>query len=175
MIRIFFTGAKTYLAQQKKGVNSLGGFISSTPVPNDYLNGVFSKVSQSNRNEVRFFDMICLALRNDFDAPLKDLSFWVENESANPITSYEGSFVKPATSDNGVYFELVDTRKNKPIYAKFSNVLSEANKIKLEYQLEPKSYVGLWIKRNVLQVDSECTLEKDIETLETLKFNLEWV
>lgn len=174
MLKIFFTGANSYLAQQRKGLLSLGGFISDTPAPNDYLNGVFSKVSQSNKNETRFFDMVCLALRNDFALPVNSLSFWVENQSVNPITSFEASFILPAESIEGLFFEKIDTRKNKPIYANFQKVNLESEKIVMPTPLLPKNYVGLWIKRNILQNVLACVPETEFETLETLKFNFKW-
>ncbi len=56
-MQIFYTGAKTYLGEQKESSASLGGLISSTEVPNGLLSNLFGTLSkftiQQNKPEFR--------------------------------------------------------------------------------------------------------------------------
>lgn len=178
MIGLFFTNSDGFLQPQESGVKSIGGFISNTPVPNDYLNGLFTKISQFAQNKQGSFDMLCIAIKNQQNEPVNGISIWIENTSIQPACSFEASFVKPAINEaNAQYFELLKTRKQKPLYGTpFKKVNQETDALVYENVLGANEYLGLWIKRNVfVKKDTPCLLESEIETIETVKIHLKWL
>lgn len=177
MIELFFTGAKSFLAPQEKGVNSLGGFISNTNVPNNYLNGIYTKISQFAQNKDGFFDMVCLAVKNVGSEPIENLSVWIQNTSLQKACDFEVSFVKPAINDKSEqYFEKVNTRKQQPFYGTpFQKANLETEKAVFEQPILPNAYIGIWFKRNIfVKKNSPCVVESEIELIEKTKFIFEW-
>lgn len=177
MIDLYFTNSSGFLQPQESGVKSIGGFISNTPIPNDYLNGLFTKISQFAQNKKGFFDMLCIAIKNTQNEAISGLSVWVENNSLYPACGFEASFVKPAINATGEqYFELIKTRKQKPLYGTpFKAVNQQADVLVFDEVLEPNKYIGLWLKRNVfVKQNAPCLVEAEIEKTETVKINFSW-
>ena len=72
-MRLFYTGATEYLEPQNSPRLSIGGFVSSSPLPNDILNGIFGSISDykavNGLKEVRG-----VVLKNEF---------WIYSSSSN--------------------------------------------------------------------------------------------
>lgn len=71
-LRFFFTGADKFLDTQPETDKSIGGFISSSPVPNDDFANVFSEISLlSITNDLQ--ETKGLALKNETGVDITDL------------------------------------------------------------------------------------------------------
>jgi hypothetical protein len=147
-MRLFFTGASTALATQTESVKSLGGLISTSPVPNDQKNALFSTLSEftvtKGNKEVR-----CVVLKNESGGDLTNVNIWYDNLSQDAITNYRMALVTPATnSDGDLAFESVDNIFTTPIVADFYDNRGSANALIIP-SLLADAYIGVWVERSI--------------------------
>ncbi len=118
-MQLLFSGAKNQLAQQRDTTLSLGGFMSSTSIPNGRINALFSSISAySQRREVS--ETIGIFLRNNTTFNITNLSITqiysnilgVEDNQAD----FEWAAVIP-TSSNAI--ELIGSNREIPFNATF--------------------------------------------------------
>lgn len=143
-MRFYYTGAKSKLEIQPNIQMSLGGFISSSTIPNDRLNNLFPSISK-NRLKDEYSEVIGIALKNESGQDLKNLKFYFDY-SANSFSKYLISFIEPNTS---LYFEKIQDLYSSPYEASFIEVNGEANKIEVKNNFKKDTYLGLWIKREL--------------------------
>ena len=116
---IYLTGASTSLAKSadnpQSDVNrSLGGYISSTPVPNAAINSIFDLIS-SYTLEKRQKETIAIGLINQLDKAVKDVELKVVTDSDN-----EATFKIAAVSVGSNYLmEQIANRYQEPMSADF--------------------------------------------------------
>ena len=119
MIRLFYTGAASYLAEQRYSIQSLGGYISSSPVTNGVSDGFFSDISSlsllEKNSEYRLF-----ALKNESGNKIENLRIYYVYPSNNVI-ELGISCIKPSKieKDNCIQFlfEKISSGKSAPIYS----------------------------------------------------------
>lgn len=117
---IYLTGAQTSLAKtsdnpQTDASKSLGGYISSTPVPNAALNVLFDLIS-SYTLEKRQKETIAIGLINRFDKPVKDVELKIVTDE-----HHEAVFKVAAVSvsSDNYLIEQITSRYQEPILAEF--------------------------------------------------------
>lgn len=119
---LYLTGAASSLAKswdsaQNDVDKSLGGYISSSPVPNGSINALFDIVSLNTlKNKTK--EVIAIALINKFD-------FNVSNVRVKIVTrpDFIGKFKLAAVSVGDDYcMEHIDNRYSEPIHADFHDV-----------------------------------------------------
>lgn len=103
MIDLFYTGASKFNEKQELPSLSLGGNISSSPIPDDYLNNVFSDIALKNLGE-KTKELRCLALKNS-GPDISNLKVYYSYPDNFPI-KIEVGFVEPTTNACGdMFFE----------------------------------------------------------------------
>lgn len=119
---LYLTGAsssiaKTNDAPQTDVGQSLGGYISTSVVPNGGINTLFDMISLSTLKN-RYKETIAIALVNKFDASVKDISVKIVTKK-----DYIGKF-KIAAVEVGDDFlmEHISNRYSEPIQAEFHDV-----------------------------------------------------
>lgn len=118
---LYLTGAQTPLTKsggvspQSDVNNSLGGYISSSPVPNGALNNIFDLIS-SYTLEKRTPETLAFALINKFDFDVKDVSLKVVTDEGN-LASFKVSAV--AVDKDNMTMEHIANRYQQPIGAEF--------------------------------------------------------
>jgi len=117
---IYLTGAGASLARttsnpQSDPVQSLGGYVSSTPVPNDALNSLFDLLS-SYTLEKKQKETIAVALINKFDYAVKDVELKLVTDD-----NHEAIFKVAAVGiDKSSYMmEHISSRYQEPMNAEF--------------------------------------------------------
>jgi len=117
---IYLTGAgaslvKTSSDPQSDVNKSLGGYISSTPVPNGALNTLFDLLS-SHTLEKRQKETIAIGLINQFNYPVKDVELKIVTDD-----NHEAIFKVAAVSvDKSNYMmEHISSRYQEPLNAEF--------------------------------------------------------
>ena len=117
---IYLTGASTSLAKtsdnpQTDASKSLGGYISSTPVPNAALNVLFDLIS-SYTLEKRPKETIAIGLINQLDVAVKDVELKIVTDE-----DHEAVFkIAAVTIDKSNYLmEQISSRYQEPIMAEF--------------------------------------------------------
>ena len=85
-MRLFYTGAKAYNLEQKESSLSLGGYISSTRVPNNVLGNLFDSTFWIQKNECEYR---CLILKSESDRKISVFSINGDSDIYLPNTEVE--------------------------------------------------------------------------------------
>ena len=117
---IYLTGAATSLTKtqdnpQSDASRSLGGYISSTPVPNAALNTLFDLIS-SYTLEKKSKETIAIGLINQFDTPVSDIELKIVTDE-----NHEAVFkiAAVAVSSDDYAMERIANRYQEPMLAEF--------------------------------------------------------
>ena len=116
---IYLTGADTSLtksaeAPQRDTAKSLGGYISSTLVPNAEVNALFDLIS-SYTLEKRMKETIALGLINEFDQAVTNVNLKIVVGKEN-IASFKVAAVRP---NDVLAMEHISNRYSEPLAADF--------------------------------------------------------
>lgn len=171
-MKLYYTGAKTYLAEQKDPGSSIGGLISYTEVPNGVLANLFGALSrftiQQNKSEFR-----AIVIKNDDVATLTGLKAYF---------IYPQTDDSPAEDDNDCEFLIgyadiltdncgdLSIEKLSTIYATPYTVTmeagaeGEANALNLP-DLDPGSYLGIFLKRIIKPATLLPLSDEDLEAI----------
>ncbi len=185
-MRLFYTGASSFDVEQKDPNKSLGGWISSTPIPNGMKSNLFGSISSYTSDQL-FREVIAIALKNVTTETVNDIEIYFTPDPNDPISKYKIAAVQVtecSTCENQYYMENIDSNKQLPYYATFYEATGEDNAVNVG-NLEAGKYIGLWIMR---EIDLEATSQqKSCDTLndayvngevlskiETTKLNLSW-
>ena len=118
---IYLTGAQASLAKSggvspQPDVNkSLGGYVSSSPVPNGALNNVFDLISNYTL-EKKIPETLAFALINKFDKPVKNVTLKIVTDEGNLATFRVAAIAVDPTT---MTMEHIANRYQQPINAQF--------------------------------------------------------
>jgi hypothetical protein len=147
MITLFYSGATKSQSEQTLPSQSLGGYVSSSRIPNSLRGGVFSLTSEkelfSDTRQTRL-----IVLQNIGEDTLQNLKFWIES-TEDSLFIYKSDAIEPAydATCNKFYFEQINTEQELPYNADL-DIYVEDNKLDLGI-LESQKYIGIWISREV--------------------------
>lgn len=167
MIRLYYTVRSGYNASQMKISNSLGGYKSSTPVPNDVFNNIFDELSLNTiaNNKSQY---IALVLKNEGEEIVSNVNVWFTPKGENVYCDYTIGATKMLTDNEGnPIMESVETIYSKPFQIQLYPA-TEENKATIG-DIQPNEEIGLWICRTV---DSDVVL-KDYDNVAERDFNTE--
>lgn len=134
---LFLTGApsslkKSDVAPQPDPQRSLGGYVSSSPVPNAALNELFDLVSTGMLND-RPVETIAIGLVNQLDKPVTDVRLSIV-VSQKPICSWR---VAATALSEDMRMESIPNRYAEPIGAEFYDATFQRACVDLEVVGEP--------------------------------------
>ncbi len=150
-MRLFYTNISTQEGGQTQPNLSLGGFISSTVVPNDTLQNLFADISCYSVAENRE-EYIALALRNETGAEATNVTLYFTYPVESQY-SIEMAFV--AFNANGE-IESVATPYTAPYNAEFNAADGIANALAIG-NIPEDGYVGIWFKKII---DKDAIMEQ---------------
>lgn len=137
----YYSGASMIGAEQKSADLSLGGHVSSTAIPNDMLQNIFSEVSylgiQQKKRETKM-----IVLKNISGADSNSLQLTTNIIADEPICKYRISFSLP---DSNGCFESISDTSALPYNTSFDDV-SNGDVFNLP-DLANNAYLGIWITR----------------------------
>lgn len=157
-MKLYYTGAPDFLKSQQNSLQSLGGYISSSPVANGGIGSLFGSISQkllrSGSKEFR-----AVALKNETDTA-KTVTLFYNNISRDPVSSFKMALVMPGIDDcNGLYLEELASIYNEPVSGKFIDNRGEINALK--FTIAPGNYIGVWVQRLINKVKGNKLLSCD--------------
>jgi hypothetical protein len=138
---IYLTGAGASLAKtssnpQSDAGKSLGGYISSTPVPNSALNTLFDLLSAYTL-EKRQKETIAIGLINQFDYPVKDVELKiVTNDDNEAIFKVAAVSVDPTN----YLMEYISSRYQEPLNAEFYD--ASFYRASVEFEVKSSAIAG---------------------------------
>jgi len=145
MIKLYYTGGKSYLESQPKKEYSLGGYVSSIPIPNALVNNLFGDISLLTESRGGF-DIIGIVIKNEAVSMLSNVYIYFDYPDGC-FSKLEFAAVElMEDGDGGYYMEEIASGKALPYYATFYEADGVVNK-KLLGNILAGKYVGLWIKR----------------------------
>ena len=103
-MKLFYTGAATFDAEQKEKDKSLGGFKASTLIPNDLLGNLFGDLSMYTLDE-KLRETRAIIFLNDSGATLDDL-FIHFDKATGALGTYEVAAVAIAPNAAGTNYEI---------------------------------------------------------------------
>lgn len=163
-MKLIYTGAIKPGALQTNSDLSLGGFTSSSEIPNDMISNLFSAASmlsiQDKRRETKL-----IAIKNDNGSNVSDIKFkfLIPEDS---ICKYKVAFVYPSINTNSVCFEKIQNSGALPYHANF--ILVEDELIITIPNLDNNKFLGVWISREYDYTSKDLKKKTDKDWLEEL-------
>ncbi len=146
---LFYTGANKNQAIQQNSSMSLGGWISSSQVPNDVLNNLFSSIDYTAvKNNLKSNRVI--AFKNLSGAEIASFKVWT-NTAEDSFAKFKIGIILNAidTSCNIPYFELLSSDQASPFYVSLADCEGEVNALTLA-NVPANQYVGIFIQRELI-------------------------
>lgn len=152
---IYYTGAKKSEERQDNPSLSLGGFKSSSQVPNGTIHNLFPKITQStvikNHKIIRM-----IVVHNPTNASMANVKLWSENGEFSKIL-IAAIFPAYDTECEVYYFEEVANEQSLPYQGTLAEY-SETTPLLIP-ELLPNQIVGIWLRKE-LDLDKFNELEK---------------
>lgn len=143
---LLYTGAKATNGQQPNANLSLGGYVSSNPVPNGRLNNLFSTIAKSDVTEKRSVIRM-IALKNTSGATKTGVKIYTN--SGNSHVKLQIAAVAPALDGSGnPQFEAVLDGSSLPYQAILDYKEGVDNAI-VAGDLADNAVIGIWILREI--------------------------
>lgn len=148
-MKLYYTTTTGHLNENKIPSKSLGGYRSSTLIPNGALNSLFSDLSLFNIDVDRE-EYIAVCLYND-STTKKRVFLWTENGNQdNPLYSkIEIAAVTMPEVNSYPMMEYVRSNSERPYVGEFAERTVD-NKADLG-EIDAQTGIGLWIKRSILK------------------------
>lgn len=185
---LYYTGAIKPEEIQANPSLSLGGFKSSTQIPNGEVHNLFPKITQSSVvNNSKIIRMI--VLHNQLTVPMNNVKLFIENSE---LCTFKMMAIAPAYDSvcSRFFFEKVNQEQHLP----YQGILQSYDQTAplIIPQLEADKFIGIWIRReldltkfNALDKgqDTELSCDQTIELLQQttdtpiedlMKFHVEW-
>lgn len=160
-MRFFYTGSLKPDQEQPKPANSLGGYMSSSVVPNEVVGSMFSEASYisivKKQKQIR-----CFALKNNDSVSVSDITMQFDFNDDTLYDFFIGVSI-PTSDDCGLILDSIPNDFATPYSIDFTQVESGDIISLTGITILADQFVGVWIKR-VLK--DGITLEKTCDEVE---------
>lgn len=159
-MRLYYTVASQPEVTQNKPSISLGGYKSSSPLPNSVVGNIFSDISMYTVKNANTNKYIGLVLKNEStkDAVNVEICFIYPTGA---VSKFRIAAVDMALdAEDQYYMEHIIDNSSKPLYAEFLEADGEANKVNIG-DLAIGEVVGIWLERELL-LDTIKTQQNEI-------------
>lgn len=151
-MKFYYTGADYFGVAQNSPLKSLGGFISTTIVPNNSLLNVFPEVSslamQNGDSEVRG-----LILKNTIGKEVTDVYLYMTYPETDRKAKIEWAIV---TVPDGKSMEKLSSPNSDPYeIGEWIEPVGEDEKVLLVSAIPANGVIGLWVRRTILTPNPE--------------------
>lgn len=145
---IYYTTNTKFGAPQNLSFNSLGGFMSSSRVPNGAVNNIFSSLSLEELKKDSF-RISGLIFKNETQSPISNLKFFFDKIHSSPFFKYKIGFSSVTISANKEKsIELLSNRQSLPYSVSEFIEATELDPAELQYTIPIDGYLGVWLKRD---------------------------
>lgn len=152
MLKFYYTTNVAPDEVQSKLSNSLGGYKSSTEVPNDDFSNLFDEISLNSIKENRP-QYIAVILKNEGDNAIENIELWFEGLDSNYGKILIGAIVPLKDEEGNSYIQRIPNMFSKPMNVQFYAPTKE-EKVTIG-SLESGAEVGLWFKREIDQAKAK--------------------
>lgn len=152
MLKLYYTVSSGYLDIQGNYTNSLGGFPSSTEVPNDVFDNLFDEISLSEIKDAKT-QYKAIVIKNEGEEVIENVELWFEKKDSNVCSYQIGATL--LSNDEQPFMEQIPSVYSKPLYTQLYDATVDS-KVSIG-NLNPGQMIGLWLSRTV---DKEKALEE---------------
>lgn len=145
MLRLYYSGGIQTGQIQSNPDQSLGGYMSASPIPNDLLSGLFGTVSEKGIAE-QLSETKAVFIRNEGSEALENITLYCVLP-LDVSCKYEFS---PVVVANQKSMERITSVRAAPFYADFFEANDPLDPEVLVETLAAGEIFGLWIRRTVL-------------------------
>lgn len=168
---LYFTGSDTF-----NGVSipskSLGGYVSSTLVPNESLNGIFGAISEYGKTITKA-QYIILVILNDSEATYTNVRVWMDRTDFGDSDTLDAPYARMKIAEMEVEADdcadLVTTERLPGSYSKpftVTMVEAEGEENALDFaDIEAGMYRALVISREILSAAMEPLTTEQYEAI----------
>lgn len=161
MIELLYTGVIKEGLPQTNPLNSIGGYVSSSLIPNGSLDNIFTGASYyALVNRQTTFEVSAIVLKNNTSEDITNVTFWF-NVPIDSMYKYEIAFVELAEDSCGAYMELLSSRNALPYTGTFQ--IADVDNKRNIGDVTSLQKIGVWIKRSV--VNANLTKLTDCDSL----------
>lgn len=149
-MKFYYTGSPKYNSIQWVPSLSLGGFVSSSELPNDFVNNIFSNVSELSKQNLRR-EAILIALKNTYNETIQNITFSFNVDDFDQLISeFSIAFVKAKINNcDEIYFDQINDPQALP-YLTFE-VISQTNYQFNIGNLVSGEVIGFWLVRKIIK------------------------
>ena len=180
MLQFWYTGADKYNESQPDKDKSLGGFKSSSPVPNDVVSNIIGEVSEYGIYN-NFTDTHAIIIENVSGTTMTDVKTYFNDTATNKyiktfiavVELTENTSCSPTTYS----MEKIPNSRSRPTFATFHEPTSQATEVVIG-DIPAGKMLGVWIRselvdglRDLTTCDNLSENGPDQENRE----NIEWV
>tara|TARA_R110002020_G_scaffold78595_1_gene197527 strand:- start:216 stop:749 length:534 start_codon:yes stop_codon:yes gene_type:complete len=142
-MNLYYTGAANLDEAQQNPTLSLGNYISSTQVPNDFLGATFEEISKLKitRGSKQVF---MLALKNTTGSTATDVTIYYDYPTSNKY-SLQLAFVSPSND----LFEKIPSNQSSPLSATFVEYSGVGNAVNIG-DIANNAYIGVWFRAELV-------------------------
>ena len=159
-MNVLYTGAATFLEKQEDPSKSLGGFISATGVPNDFLSNLFGEISKLSASQGKRVTRV-IAFKNDTASTITSVKVYVAPEDDEPAASFKLGFQVPVLDDCGdLVIEKVPNESSSPLNVDLADATGPGKAINLP-DIAAGEYVGIYIQR-ILDDDAVTFTDQEV-------------
>lgn len=141
---LLYTGAESPNAEQLLSDKSLGGYVSSTSIPNGRLSNVFSQISKdtvlNDKEQVRL-----IVLKNTTENDIENITIYTDTENSSSLLRI--AVVLPFVDCETESYEKVFDSYSLPYQATF-DFHAVDNPVTVDILQSGKS-IGIWLLRSV--------------------------
>ena len=176
MMKLYYTTVKEPDSPNSRPDLSLGGYKSSTPIPNASNSNLFSDVSiysvYSDKEEY-----IGIAVKNESSSKLENVNLWFNVPEDSQI---EVEVAATIPNESGMV-ETIPNTFSRPMYSEFFSANSEEDKVGVG-DIEAGEFIFLWLMKKI-NIDKVNEHEEDEviisnpkrkEANEDIKLIFEW-
>jgi hypothetical protein len=167
-----YTGSESFETQQPEPSKSLGGFVSSSVVPNGSLQNVFGRISlttlQESTKEVRG-----LVLWNNTGGTVTNVRAYLEYAIASASDRFSKiEFAVVTLIGDGEQMEQIRTRNDEPYQSgSWIEPIGVGNETVLVASMENNTGIGVWFRRTI--TNSNPLSDVECEDLDTFYSDLQ--
>jgi len=181
-MKFFYTNSRCFNDTQPKPLLSLGGFISSTPIPNSLVGNLFGDISSFKIDKKDEFDTIGIVLLNDEGVNVTDILLHFDFET-DAFTKIEvaAPIQIDDDGDGNLSMEKIVNSHSLPFIGNFVEANGVINQINIGNLLAGE-FLGLWLKRTLLPNIKDNFTSENLDTnfgtppvtQENVKLQLNW-
>nr|DAU40552.1 MAG TPA: hypothetical protein [Caudoviricetes sp.] len=166
MLRFYYTVSSGYNSPQSKVSDSLGGYKSSTLVPNDVFGNLFDEISLNLASNPHS-QYVALVLKNEGTETFKNVELWFSSVTDNPYgTITVGAIGMGKDEEENPVTSRTSSMNEKPYWIQFYEA-KEEEPVSLG-DMEAGDEICLWFCRSldkkIIKNDYDLVAERDTNT-----------